>query len=42
MYRASHPLPPIKVGDTVVNAISKSRNLGVIFDSYLELKDHVS
>ena len=32
-YRTSHPLPPIKVGDTVVNAISKSRNLGVIFDS---------
>ena len=25
-YRTSHPLPPIKVGDTVVNAISKSRN----------------
>ena len=41
-YRTSHPLPPIKVGDTVVNAISKSRNLGVIFDSHRELKDHVS
>ena len=41
-YRTSHPLPPIKVGDTVVNTISKSRNLGVIFDSHLELKDHVS
>ena len=27
---------------TVVNAIWKSRNLGVIFDSHLELKDHVS
>ena len=41
-YRTSHPLPPIKVGDTVVNGISESRNLGVIFDSHLELKDHVS
>ena len=40
-YRTSHPLPPIKVGDTVVNAVSKSRNLGVIFDSHLEFKDHV-
>ena len=38
----TEPLPPVKIGNSLINPSSEARNLGVIFDSHLKLKTHVS
>ena len=40
-YVQSSPLPPLTIGDSVINASESARDLGVIFDSRLDMKQHL-
>ena len=40
-FRRYDTLLPIKIGDAIVQPIDKARNLGVMFDKHLNLRDHV-
>ena len=35
------PLPPLKIGDSVIDPSGSARDLGVIFDSRLDMKKHL-
>jgi hypothetical protein len=35
------PLPPLKIGDSFIDPSESARDLGVIFDSRLDLKEHL-
>ena len=40
-FRNSTPLPPIRIGDSLVQPVTSARNLGVTFDCHLNLKTHI-
>ena len=41
-FQNSKPLPPIKFGPVLINAIPKVRDLGVVYDSHLVMSPHVT
>ena len=40
-YVQSPPLPPLTIGDSVIDTSESARDLGVIFDSRLDMKQHL-
>ena len=38
----SDQLPPLKIGESFINPSTEARNLGVVFDSSLQMKTHIN